>query len=276
MYKINKWIPPANGKKYRSAVEKHNDIATEYEEQYETLYWKIYDKLTYDHMFDNIENSKGVVLDAGGGTGKWARIFAQKGYEVIVTDLSSQMLKQGEKYAKEKGLLNRMSFVKGDICDLPFLDKKFDITISQGNPVCYSNNPEKAISEIARVTKQGGDVVISVHNKLAMMHYFYYIMGKVSFNDLLNFSKTNRIYIDFPIYAFTPNKLIEMCQKYNLCIKSIVGKQLISGYVQSENYLHILSDKKLFDKTIELEKKYWSSRDAIGMASHLEVSCRKE
>ena len=54
----------------------------------------------------NIENSKGVVLDAGGGTGKWARIFAQKGYEVIVTDLSSQMLKQGEKYAKEKGLLS--------------------------------------------------------------------------------------------------------------------------------------------------------------------------
>lgn len=272
---IKMWIPPANGNKYRNAAEKHSDIAKEYEKQYDTLYWKVYDRLTEEHMIGNIENVTGKVLDAGGGTGKWARMFARRGYEVTVLDLSQEMLEQGVEYAKQEGLENKIKFIRGDICELPFPNNEFDIVISQGNPVCYSEDPYKAIYELNRVAKNGADIVISVHNKLSMIHYFYYFMGKVSYDDIEKFCETNRIYIDYPIYAFTPNELRTVCEDLGLHIKSLVGKQLISGYVQSESYLKILSDDILFEKTIDLEKKYWNTEEAIGMASHLEIVCRK-
>lgn len=275
MNNINMWIPPANGNKYNNAAEKHSDIAKVYEEQYNTLYWKVYDRLTNDHMFENIENSKGKVLDAGGGTGKWARVFAKQGYEVTVLDLSDEMLEQGIEYAKREGLERKIKFVKGDICELPFSDDKFDIVISQGNPVCYSEKPYNAIKELYRVAKKGADIVISVHNKLSMIHYFYYFMGKVSYDDIEKFSETNHIYIDYPIYAFTPSELRNICEDIGMYVKSLVGKQLISGYVQSDSYLKILSDDILFEKTINLEKKYWDFKEAVGMASHLEIICRK-
>jgi ubiquinone/menaquinone biosynthesis C-methylase UbiE len=58
-----------------------------------------------------------------------------------------------------------VSFQKGDICALPFPDEYFDIVY--GDQV-IGHIPEyhKAMSEIVRVTKKGGIVVLSTGNRL--------------------------------------------------------------------------------------------------------------
>lgn len=273
---VNLWIPPINGIKFKNAVEKHNSIADQYEDQYNTQYWKIYDDITWDHMQNEIlPKAKGRLLDAGGGTGKWARKFAKRGFKVDVCDLADKMMEVGRKITEEEQLSDKVKFINGDICDIPFKNETFDAVISQGNPVSYCKDPYLAISELARVAKHNAPVVISVHNKLAMIQYFCFFMGKISIDQALELSKSSKIFIDYPIKAFEVEELKEVCESKGLKVNNIIGKHTITGYVQSESYLKILSDEDGYKKALALEKSYCKDKYLLGTAGHLQISCTK-
>jgi ubiquinone/menaquinone biosynthesis C-methylase UbiE len=274
--KIEFWSPPENGNKFETAVEKHNAIASEYEEQYNTLYWKIYDDITWHHMSEEIlPNAKGKLLDAGGGTGKWARKFAKNGFQVEVFDLAENMIAMGKKYIKEENLLDKVHFRKGDVCEIPFDDEEFNAVICQGNPLSYCSDPYKAIKELARVAKRDAPIVMSVHNKLAMIHYFCFFMGKITINQALELSETSKVMIDYPIKAFTPDELRLVCEANGLKVNNIIGKHTVTGYIQSESYLSILAKEEGYKKALELEKKYYKDPSVLGLAGHLQISCTK-
>lgn len=274
--KLNLWIPPASGNHYATAADKHDAIANEYEAQYNTLYWKIYDAITWDHMSNAIlPVGGGRLLDAGGGTGKWAREFAKRGFSVDVVDLADKMRAVGEENAKQENLDDKIEFHRGDVCEIPFENEVFDAVICQGNPVSYSSDPYKAISELSRVAKKNAPVVISVHNQLAMIHYFCFFMGKITIDQAVELADTSKVVVDYPIKAFTPAELKAECEKNGLKVTSIIGKQSISGYVQSESYLSILDSEDGFKKAFELEKRYQHDESIMGLAGHLEIACIK-
>lgn len=276
MNKINYWIPPKAGIKFKSAVDKHSAIAEEYEAQYDILYWKLYDTLTWDHMSSFVLQLKGGhILDAGGGTGRWARRFAQHGFTVDVMDLSDSMLIEGKKLVEQASLAKRITFHHGDICAIPFNDEKYDVIICQGNPINYCNDYKKAVHELARVAKKGAPIIISSHNKLAMIQYFCFFMGKITIDQARQLSDTSEVTIDYPIHALTPDELRDVCRKNGLEILSLVGKQNLSGVVQTQSYLDILVDEEGFHKTVQLEKMYWEDPSIMGMASHIQIACRK-
>lgn len=278
--RVNYWIPPKYGTKFPNAVEKHNAIAKEYEDQYNNSYWRLYDRLTWDHMYEHLKDfisDSSIMLDAGGGTGKWSRQLINSGVSKSeIIDLAEKMMNQGKKYAKEFGLEDRINFSKQDIVNIEFDDNTFDIVISQGNPVSYCSNPYKAISELARVAKLGAPVVISVHNKTAMMNYFCFLTGKISIDDALKMAETSRVTTDYPVYAFSPLELKNVCESKGLEVISLIGKPCISGFVQSESYLNILDDEVGFEKTVKLEKIYWEDSSCLGLGGHLQIVCRKK
>lgn len=85
------------------------------------------------------------VLDAGIGTGRFAKPLQDLGFEVVGIDVSTKMLEK----AAEKGTEN---LLVGDVCCLPFRDLSFDATIS--NHVLHLIKDWKtALREITRVTQ---------------------------------------------------------------------------------------------------------------------------
>ena len=93
------------------------------------------------------------VLDLAAGTGTSSQPFAELGATVVPCDLSLGMLAVGKQ--ARPGL----PFTAGDATRLPFVDEAFDaVTISFGlrNVV----DPAAALTEMARVTKPGGRLVI--------------------------------------------------------------------------------------------------------------------
>lgn len=70
---------------------------------------------------DEIPN-RAAVLDAGVGTGRFAKLLLRRGLRVVGVDISNKMLL----YAKEKGI---KELVMGDVRQLPFRDKSFDCTL---------------------------------------------------------------------------------------------------------------------------------------------------
>lgn len=94
------------------------------------------------------------VLDIAAGTGTSARAFAAAGARCVACDFSLGMLRVGARRAAPG-----VSFAGGDALALPFRDESFDaVTISFG--LRNVADPGAALSEMHRVTRPGGGLVI--------------------------------------------------------------------------------------------------------------------
>ena len=130
------------------------------------------------------------VLDMAAGTGSSTAAFARPGVRLVAGDFSEGMLAEGRKRHPE------IEFVFADATKLPFKAKEFDATtISFGlrNVV----DVEAALSEMFRVTKPGGRIVICEFSKVSnpvLRPFYNFYLRKVlpAFSSLA--SKTPEAY----------------------------------------------------------------------------------
>jgi len=102
------------------------------------------------------------VLDVGTGKGRFAIPFAQEGAEVIGLDISSEMLAEAQRRAREAGVA--VQLIQGDAERLPFPKGAFDI-VSCMEALMHVPHPQEAVMEAARVVRPGGQVIFSMTNK---------------------------------------------------------------------------------------------------------------
>ena len=103
--------------------------------------------------------SSDTVLECACGTGIMTRVFAPKAGRVIATDVAPKMLKRATKKLKD---MDHVLFEEADITDLRFGDNSFDITIA-ANVIHLVDDPQKAASELMRVTKPRGLVIVPTY-----------------------------------------------------------------------------------------------------------------
>jgi SAM-dependent methyltransferase len=98
------------------------------------------------------------VLDAGAGPGRFTLELLRLGAHVTALDISPGQLELLQARVPD------VEAVLGDITDLSqFGDDAFDATVCYGGPLSYVvDRAERAIAELARVTKPGGHVIVSV------------------------------------------------------------------------------------------------------------------
>lgn len=97
-------------------------------------------------------------LDIATGAGHLAHIIAQNTKHVIASDITSQMLNEAAKLAKEKSIEN-IEFVEFDVHSIPYEENKFDLVMSRIAPHHFYDI-SLAISEMVRVTKPDGFIFI--------------------------------------------------------------------------------------------------------------------
>lgn len=101
------------------------------------------------------------ILDLATGTADLAIALAKRNPQahIIGTDISEKMLEIGKAKIKKQSLENQIELRFGDAALLPFEDDSFDaVTVAFG--VRNFENLEKGLSEISRVLKPHGQVVI--------------------------------------------------------------------------------------------------------------------
>jgi SAM-dependent methyltransferase len=103
---------------------------------------------------DRLEASPRKVLDLGTGTGKAARVVAERfpEAEVVGVDLAPEMVAEAGRLLPAE-LHGRVTFAAADGADLPFQEHAFDLVVLQ--------NAIPFFAELARVTAPGGTVVFA-------------------------------------------------------------------------------------------------------------------
>ncbi|MEA1865362.1 MAG: methyltransferase domain-containing protein [Euryarchaeota archaeon] len=131
-------------------------------------YWggraaQMYDSISYidrekmGHTLRNHLNvdKDGVILDFGTGPGTLALILAELGYKRIIgLDINRDMLG----VAREKLSGHPVRLVRGDGLHLPIDDGSVDAVVSKW-VLWVMPDPERAIEEMIRVTKPGGQIL---------------------------------------------------------------------------------------------------------------------
>lgn len=101
----------------------------------------------------------GRILEIGVGTGISLPLY-DRATRIVAADISEPMLAVARQRVAELGLTNVEAVAVGDAENLSYPDASFDVVIAQ-YVVSACPDPHRALDEMARVVKPGGEIVIT-------------------------------------------------------------------------------------------------------------------
>jgi len=155
---------------YEALVHQHFRSTFPYWEQIysaTTVYGRIYQErasraLAYIDCIEEL-SSHSPVLEIGCGPGVITTAMAQKGFYVWAIDSVLEMVERTRAKARQAGLHSQVFAQVGDIDSLPFADATFELVVVIGVSE-WLVSLTRPLSEIFRVLKPGGHLIISADN----------------------------------------------------------------------------------------------------------------
>lgn len=246
-----------------------------------------YHRLEFDttlHFLGKYLPSKGLVLDAGGGPGRYTIELARMGYDMVLLDLSPGLLDVARREIGSAGVGARVRKVMlGSLDNLSaFPDNGFDAVLCLGGPLSHlvrHSQRQTAISELTRVAKRRAPVFISVIGRMGLcanaMNYLW--------SEMVNAPKVFWRYVltgDYPGgYGFTathfylPEELTADL-KGKAQVMTLVGLEGIFS-THSREYNQAVKSRKHAPVLHELHARTCTHPVAVGMSEHFLAVCRK-
>jgi ubiquinone/menaquinone biosynthesis C-methylase UbiE len=228
---------------------------------------------------------KGLVLDAGGGPGRYTIELAKLGYDVILLDLSPILLKIAKREIEKRKFQHRVKgIIEGSIDNLcMFKDNMFDAVICLGGVISHLTVKKlrrKAISELVRVCKKNSPIFVSVLSKLGILRKILIELKWIINNKKLfeTYRDTGNYYGEYgfaPSHFYSVEELIKEFEKEKVKIIGIVGLEgLASGNKKELN--------NLFKYNSKGRKVWWEthlktcSHSAVAeISEHFMLICKK-
>ncbi len=115
------------------------------------------------------------ILDVACGTGNLAIPAARTGAQVTGIDIAPNLLEQAQAWARSEGLSVR--FEEGDAEQMPYANASFDAIVTMFGAM-FAPRPENTATELVRVCRTGGRIVMANWTPDGFIGQMFKIMGK--------------------------------------------------------------------------------------------------
>jgi len=260
--------------------------STQVRNEWRRLIRDAYHRLEFDttfHFLDKYLPKRGLILDAGGGPGRYTLELAKKGYDVVLLDATRANLDFALRQIKRHGLQARVpEITAGSIVDLSrFSDASFDAVLCSGGPLSHILDPhqrESAISELIRVVKPGAPIFVSVIGLFGVMvEILIYEQHEIDMPHFELIRKTG----DYlggrgftACHFFLPEELHQAFTRPDVHILEMVGLEGISSN-HSRQLNQLAKDEKRFKIWLDTHIQTCAHPSAIGISEHMLIVCRK-
>jgi SAM-dependent methyltransferase len=235
------------------------------------------------HFLEKHLPPTGLILDAGGGPGRYTIELATRGYNVVLLDMTPANLAFARRQIKRAKLQPKVvDVVEGSIVDLSrFADNTFDAVVCLGGPLSHVLDPhdrDRAISELIRVAKHGSPLVVSVIGLLSLL-----IVELRLFQDELEMPHFTQIrdtgdYIGdrgfTACHFFLPEELHAAFADRDVTILGMVGLEGISSH-HPKQVNQLAKDEKRWATWLDTHYLTCTHPTVVGIAEHIMIICRK-
>lgn len=269
------------------------ELVKKYYSEYGVKEWRRltkspFSRLEFDttmHFLKKYLPRKGLILDAGGGPGRYTIELAKLGFYVILLDLTPKLLEIAKRQIKRAKVQNKVKqIIQGSIDGLSmFENNNFDAVICLGGALSHivdRKQREKAIDELIRVAKKNAPIFVSVIGRLAVL-----IGGLVRFpedmevNELyLKVCDTGDYYGGYgfaPCHFYLPEELEGSFRKRDAEVLEIVGLEGLATSHQKETNRLFRKYPKAWKNWQEIHLETCTHPSVVGTSEHFMIICKK-
>jgi SAM-dependent methyltransferase len=247
-----------------------------------------YHRLEFDTTMHFVKKylpkKKGLVLDAGGGPGRYTIELCKLGHEVVLLDLSPEMLAIAKRQIRRFAVQHEVRQVlQGTIEDLSmFENETFDCIVCLGGPLSHivdQARRESAIEELKRVAKKDFHILVSVIGRLAVLvTELVRLPQEIELEIFPRIRDTGDYFGGYgfaPCHFYTPEELKESFRKKRIKALEMVGLEgLASGHPKETNRL-ARKQPKAWKEWWETHLKTCTDPTSVGISEHFMIICRK-
>lgn len=213
------------------------------------------------------------MLELNCGTGEDALLFGERGFNIVATDISQEMLKVTQKKAEQFSMQHRISsrYLDLESFDETLFDKKFDLVFSNfGGLNCVNPNSLKLLLEkLPSILNPGGRFVGVIMPKFCAWETVFFAMRlqfKRAFRRLTSKEVISNLHgVDLKTWYYNPSQVKRWSQdKFKLVTIKPIGVALPPSYL--ENFFTFR--RRLLLRLNSFEKKLSASSLFSGMADH--------
>ena len=199
----------------------------------------------------NAAQDRWTILDAGGGQGQFSLQLAQAGHNVVICDISAEMLKLAQEQVESLGLAERVQLIHCAIQDLPQHFPAglpaFDLVICHA-VMEWMQEPRSLLPYLLRYLKPQGYLSLTFYNRHSLI---YKNLLRTNFKKIINKDYGGSRGSLTPINPLEPEQVINWVTDAQLCVLAHSGIRVFHDYIFNEEHR-----EREPDTLVELELQF--------------------
>jgi S-adenosylmethionine-dependent methyltransferase len=207
------------------------------------------------------------ILDAGGGEGRIACLLAALGHQVVLCDLSADMIARARQGAEQQGVLDNMRFVQCAAQEMgPHMAKPVDLILLHA-VLEWVAEPHELLGKLYEYLAPAGALSLMFYNKhgLVMRNM---ILGNMEFVASGMPKRKKRSLM--PDHPCDPEQVYGWLTEMGMSVSGKSGVRVFHDYLQNKQ-----QQQDDFPALLAMEQRYCRQEPFISMGRYIHVMAHK-
>lgn len=220
-----------------------------------------------DQLLDVLPQRSLRVLDAGGGEGQTAIRMAQRGHQVTLCDLSSEMLTRAQRASQENAVSSNMRFIHCAAQDVgQHLESPVDLILFHA-VLEWVSDPQAVLQALWETLAPGGALSLMFYNANGLLMHNM-VAGNFAYVQQGMPKRKKRTLS--PDHPRNPDDVYRWLEQIGWTITGKTGVRVFHDYLREKQ-----RQRDEFEVLLELETRYCRQEPYISLGRYIHVTTRK-